>query len=439
MILIVGIFGANFSMAQNDRQPNIVLINVDDISAKEFAAYGGNMKLPAVEQLAKEGVQFKTAWASPECVPSRAVLLTGTYPHNNGNYQNQIRPDTSFLENPKHTLLFPTMKAAGYSCGMFGKMHHERNRDPKIYQADDYCLWKMWDGHDGPNHRYWHPSLVANGEGIKTTKEDFGPEIVFNYLLDFIDKSVANDKPFFAYCPAILAHQEKKVNENKWFFPDMPKIDKNGDRVAGTVKGTLYTMMKFQDHLVGRLIDHLESTGILENTVVIFTADNGTPGYGKGLYPSELGLRVPFIVAHGGVKKHGESDVMIDFTDILPTLLELAGYEGQIKTDGQSFAGYLYDQPNWKQKEYLKMTFMNARWVRNRDWMIDGLGHFWDCRNTADESAFIDATYSDDPFIVAQRRKLQAVLETLPALDEQDPKWNKTTKKLAEVYTSNDH
>lgn len=148
IILIVSIFSANFSMAQNDRQPNIILINVDDISAKEFATYGGNMKLPAVEQLAKEGVQFKTAWASPECGPSRAMLLTGTYPHNNGNYQNQIRPDTSFLENPKHTLLFPTMKAAGYSCGMFGKMHHERNRDPKIYQVDDYCLWKMWKGRD---------------------------------------------------------------------------------------------------------------------------------------------------------------------------------------------------------------------------------------------------------------------------------------------------
>jgi len=415
-------------------KPNIILINVDDISAKELATYGGPMKLPAIEQLAKEGVQFQTAWASPQCGPTRAMLLTGTYPHTNGYLENQVLPEVSFLKDSAYTLLIPTMRASGYACGMFGKMHHERNLDPAIYQVDDYCLWKYWEGQDGPNHRYWHPSLVADGEGIKTNKTDFGPEIVFEHLLKFIHKNTESNQPFFAYCPAILAHQEKRVNSNEWFFPDMPKINDMGQRVEGTVPGTLYSMMKYQDHLVGRLVDHLEEQGVLENTIIMFTADNGTPGYGKGKYENEYGLRVPFIVAHGGVKKHGLSEVMIDFTDVLPTLAEIGGYPQELNTDGHSFARYLFGDPKWEEREYLRMSFMNTKWIRSRDWLIDGLGHFYDCRGTRNESEYQHVTYAEDPAIKAKRGELQQLWNQIPEVDKSSPVWGKTKKKFAEVY-----
>jgi arylsulfatase A-like enzyme len=104
-------------------QPNIILILADDVSADELSPYGGAISMPNLQKLADEGVLFRNTWATPVCAPSRAMLMTGKYPHHTGYYENPVAPVVPFWKDPRHLPVLKMMKEAGYATSMVGKIH----------------------------------------------------------------------------------------------------------------------------------------------------------------------------------------------------------------------------------------------------------------------------------------------------------------------------
>ena len=456
-------FGALSHGAEPTVWPNIIFVLADDISAKDLAAYKSDnphgIKLPMIDRLAREGVMFQTAWSSPMCGPSRAMLHTGKYPYKTGHFENEVAPETPIWRDPRHTLTGRVMQSAGYKNAWYGKIHF--GGTPADYGFDEYCSAQWWDGYDGPHQApgerhagghmysvswYWHPALLADGKGVPTTPEDFGPQIESERLLDFITRH--KEEPFFVYWPTYLPHMAHKPGvpmaaPGSWYYPDVPECDAEGRPTGKKIAGSLASNMQFLDQKLQLIVKRLEDLGILNNTIIMIAGDNGTPGYGKGKFESEVALRVPFIVwGPGLVKPVGPSPVLVDFTDILPTLAELGGAKKPDDVSGHSFAPYLLGKP-FVPRDSIFMQFDNARWLRDQRYLLDGNGRFYDCGAGRDETAgwgelevghplgsagpkkpgvgYKDVTKSTKPEVVAARRRFEEISQKFPGPDYEDP------------------
>lgn len=424
-------------------RPNIIFILADDISARDLSCYGGPVKMPVLDRLARQGVQFNNAWSAPLCGPSRAILHTGKYPHHQGYYENTVTPRVAFYDDPRHLPLLRMAKSAGYVTGMFGKMHF--GDDAGKYGADVHCVYRYWPGYDGPSHStdgrregmygvswYWHPGLILNGVGIPTTADDFGPDIELKQLLTFVEANT--NRPFIAYWPCNLPHMERNPKTGKFSYTAVPELAANGVRTGRKVAGSLQSTMGYLDFLIGQLQNRLQQLGLAENTVVFFTADNGTANGDKGSYERDNALRVPFVISGGPVKPRGLSEVLVDFTDIWPTVANLAGYTGTMNTDGHSFALYVLDQ-SFTPRVTIQMAMNNARWIRDRDWLLDGRGRFFDLRGAAKQIDYKDVSESGDPEVVAARKRFEQLLGDIPLPDENDPLTKNAWKKFRSFKT----
>jgi hypothetical protein len=149
--------------------PNIIFILADDVSACELSPYGGPIAMPNLQKLADEGVLFRQAWSTPLCGPSRAMIMTGKYPHHTGYYENQIWPEVPFWEDPRHLPLLKMMKQAGYDTSMIGKKHYGDDPAAGPLGAADSLIVRYWDGYDGPARR-----LVCRAGEIRPPQE-FAP------------------------------------------------------------------------------------------------------------------------------------------------------------------------------------------------------------------------------------------------------------------------
>ena len=158
--------------------------------------------------------------------------------------------------------------------------------------------------------------------------------------------------------------------------------------------------MQYLDHLLGRLREGLARQGRSKDTIIFFSADNGTADIrgsnqvmDKNSYDRDNGIRVPLVVGGGPVKPRGSSEVLVDFTDFWPTFAQLAGYRGPSNTDGHSFAPYLLGEP-FVPRETIQMAMNNARWVRDNEWLLDGRGRFYDTRGAANRDEYRDVSES---------------------------------------------
>jgi arylsulfatase A-like enzyme len=442
---IVLLAGSGFLVGAEEgtRLPNIILILADDVSADELSPYGGGIAMPNLQKLADDGVLFRNGWSAPLCGPSRAMIMTGKYPHNTGYYENAVMPRIPFEKDPRHLPILKMLKEAGYATSMVGKKHFGAVADVGPYGADDWLIARYWDGHDGPRQNswspnrsdmygvswYWHPGLVRNGQGVPTTEADFGPDLELQHLLDFI-AAQRDRRPFAALWTTNLphkAHDEKRPGELQWYYTDVPELDSEGRRTGGKVAGSIRSNMQYLDHLLGKLRAGLQANGLSDRTIIFFTADNGTADVrggnkdmDKGSYDRDDAIRVPFVVGGGSVKPRGPSDVLVDFTDFWPTCAQLAGYRGPMNTDGHSFAPYLLGEA-FTPRETIQMQMNNARWVRNRDWLLDGRGRFYDTRGAKNRNEYRDVSNSEDPEVIAARRRFEEYLDNIPLPDETDP------------------
>jgi len=316
-----------FGIQAKDRL-NIILIMADDSHADNYGCYGSKFfSTPRLDQLARTGVKFNYCYSEPVCTSSRVKIMTG---------RDGIRNYVQFGTLDKDEITFGNMmKEAGYSTAIAGKwqLHGgERGTLAPACGFDTYCLWN-YPGTE--RSRYWNPSLMRDGKLLKTTEKDYGPDILTDYLIDFIGKNKA--KPFFVYYPMLLVHSP---------FPKTP--DSKNDK--GKSLDNFRDMTLYADKCVGRIVDALEKNGLREKTVVIYTTDNGThrnltypfgseERKGEKAYATDGGTHAPLIInCPGTVPKGVECDDLVDFSDMLPTIADITGAKlPNVKLDGRSF------------------------------------------------------------------------------------------------------
>jgi arylsulfatase A-like enzyme len=331
------------------RQPNILLIMVDDLG-KDWIGYSGgeNIDTPNIDKLAAGGMQLTKVWSMPQCTPTRVTLLTGQYPWRSGwvNHWDVPRWGVGYFDWTHYTTIGHVMKSAGYKTAIAGKWQiNDFRLEPKALEKhgfDDWCVWTGYETGNPPSaKRYWDP-YIHTREGSKTYPGKFGPDLYCDFLIEFM-KQHRRD-PMMLYFPMALTHSPLVHTPNK------PK--------AKTKKGRHIAMVEYTDHLVGRLTTAIADLGLSKDTIVIFTTDNGTSkrllGSVAGQRPSggkaskwEGGVCQPFVVyAPGRVPAGATRDTLVDFTDLLPTFAELGGavLPKDHVVDGKSFAKVLLGQ-----------------------------------------------------------------------------------------------
>ena len=413
------------------KKPNLILIMADDLSAKELSCYGHERhRTPNLDELARTGVQFQTCYTACICHPTRFEIMTGQYGAKNGVYQFAGRPggpDPRSAEEQivNHLTFGKVLKEAGYTTVHAGKWQLS-GKIPKLVVEngfDEYCMWAYvnnlpegvehtggWEGKPGKKTcRYWHPSIVHNGEYVPTKITDYGPDIFTNFLIEFAKKN--REKPFFIYYPMALTHAPyystplTNPNEVEKFRHDKQKFKEN---------------VEYTDLLVGRIVKAIDELGLREDTIIIFTGDNGTGGEGKGT-PTEKGAHVPMIVnCPGRVKPLGISGALVDTTDVMPTLAELAGatLPADHPIDGHSMVPLITGEKN-DTREWIFSYLGDRRVLRTKRWLIeknhpDDFGLMFDCGDSRNGEGYKDVTDSTDPEVVAARQKLLEILATQP-------------------------
>ena len=285
---------------------NVVLIMADDVGYECFSAYGSKeFSTPRLDALAAKGMRFDHCHSTPLCTPSRVNLMTGK-----SNVFNYV----DFGVFPKGEPTFANhFKAQGYATAVAGKwqlLTTQTGISPKEAGFDRHCVWNI---PGTARSRYWKPSLMHDGKVINHGEEKYGSTVIADYLIDFIKTN--KDKPFLAYYPMNLPHNP---------FDPTPR---SKDRKSKNVKRNFIDMVAYMDHCVGRIEDALIELGLRENTLMIFTADNGTNSSltldffgtqrkgGKG-YTHDHGTKVPLIVNLPGRIQAGQVNKdLICFSD----------------------------------------------------------------------------------------------------------------------------
>lgn len=355
--------------------PNIILILADDLGIETINAYGGQYSTPRIDQLAREGAMFRNAHATPLCTPSRTRIMTGR--ENAKNYEA-----FGYL-NPKERTFGNVLKDAGYVTGMVGKWQLSGNgfdgrqgMMPAQAGFDEALLWQV-KTLDAKGSRYWGPTLWSNGRN-RIYESGFGPDMMQAFALDFVTKNQA--KPFFLYYSMVLTHS-----------PFVPTPD---SLTATDPQARFAGMVGYMDRQVGELMDKLAALGLDKNTVVIFTGDNGTaqsitswrngakvPG-GKGT-PTLRGTQVPMIVRWpGSVPAGAIRDALFDFTDVLPTLADIAGAKlDPASVDGRSQLAVI-EGKQAKARDWIFMhyapgwIFEPTRFIFDVEWKLYEGGRF---------------------------------------------------------------
>ena len=311
------------STALAQERPNVILILADDLGYECIGANGGtSYKTPEIDRLAATGVRFERCYAQPLCTPTRVQLMTGQY-----NIRNYGRFGAM---DPKLKTFGNLFKNAGYATCIAGKWQLGRIVDlPKTFGFAEACLWQ----HLRRPGRYKNPGLEINGVPKDFTNGEYGPDIVNNYVLDFIARH--KDVPFFVYYPMMLTHDPYDATPDSRDYAEARRRANKRTTADGT-NIHFADMVAYMDKLVGKVAAHLDTLGIRDKTLLLFAGDNGT---GKGTRSmmgqravigakgtlTEAGMRVPLIANRPGFIPAGNvSSDLIDSTDFLPTLADVA-------------------------------------------------------------------------------------------------------------------
>ena len=345
-VALTAMGGVSQGRSRQRRKSNILFIMVDDLGKEWISSYGAEeIKTPHIDSLAAGGMKFTNAYSMPQCTPSRVTLLTGQYPWRTGwvNHWDVPRWGIGYFDPKRYTTVASLLKNAGYATAAAGKWQINDFRvmpdAMRQHGFDDWCLWTGYETNNPPSaERYWD-AYVNTPEGSQTHKGKFGPDLYADFLIDFAERH--KDEPMFLYWPMCLTHGPLVHT------PDEPDVTEK--------YATHKAMVRYTDTLVGRVVAKLDDLGIRDNTIIIFTTDNGSGGGftatrnghqvkgGKGK-KSEAGVCEPFIVNCPGLVPAGvTTDALTDFTDLLPTFLELAGTRlpKELKIDGASIAPVL--------------------------------------------------------------------------------------------------
>lgn len=420
MLLALFVLGSDLSLVaageqQKSARPNIVLIMADDMGYECVEANGGtSYETPRLNEMAAEGLRFTHCFSQPICTPTRVQIMTGIY-----NQRNYVR--FGLLEW-NQTTFGNVLQKAGYKTCIAGKWQLEGGLDaPHHFGFDKYALWQL----TRRPSRYPSPGLEIMGK-----EEDFpgkyGPDIASDFICDFIEEN--KDEPFLVYYPMILPH---------WPFeptPDSDEWDPKSKGAGNSQKNPRFfvDMVAYTDKMVGKIVDQVDRLGLSENTIILFTGDNGTATSvvskmgdreiqgGKGK-TTDAGMHVPLIARWPGTMPAGQvCNDLIDFTDVFPTLLELAGAEKpkKIELDGRSFAPQLRGEEG-NPRDYIHCWYARnggpegVQFTQDKDWKVYANGSVYHV--SADPLEKQDLQNSLDSLTQEDRGrldKLQAALDT---------------------------
>ena len=412
-----------------DPRPNIILFMADDLGYETLGANGSaSYRTPALDALAASGVRFTNTHSQPLCTPSRVQIMTGRYNHR--NY-------TNFNILPEGEITFAhLLKEAGYATVVVGKWQlwgHERalpeargrGQLPEQAGFDRHLLWQVRNTFT-EGERFADPFVETDGAPAATVPGAYGPDLSADFMLDFIERHAGAepDRPFLAYFPMALTHSP--------FVPTPDSAGWDGDRYAED-PAYFADMVAYMDKIVGRTVAKLEELGLRDNTLVLFTGDNGTSSAitstmtdgtvvqgGKGL-PTNAGTHVPFIASWPARVPGGRvSDALIDFSDFLPSLVEAAGavLPSDRVIDGHSFLPLLRGEvesirdwifcaytPRW-------VGLPNARFARDHRYKLYDDGRFFDLADDVLEERPLQPDALEANAAEA-RDRLQAVLNEM--------------------------
>ena len=377
--------------------PNIIMIMADDAGFELFGPYGTTQySTPHIDRIAAAGTTFTNAYAHPMCTPTRVALMTGKY--GDRNY-------TNWHTLPAGSYTFADyFHSAGYATAITGKWQLEGLPNEPIVPLpgteggdgfDTYCLWDT-----GPNagSHYWNPKIKCDGVFIDTIEDDYGPDIFVDFAADFIEEN--QKRPFFLYYPMVLPH-------TPLVLPPGTTCTDPDDRQC------IYEhMVTRADHNVGRIYEKLESAGLLDNTVLVFTGDNGSNRhavseldgeivYGDKGVTTNAGTKVPLVVWAPGQTGGRVFDDLISFTDFLPTFADAVGVElpEEEEFNGVSFWERLQGNSGapreWLYMYYFSLPYVSSRnipyrspqirFIRDKRYKLYGTGEFYDLEADPDE------------------------------------------------------
>ena len=380
LTILAGLLLGAFPAQAND-QPNIILIMADDMGYEALSSNGSeSCKSPNLDKLAAKGVRFTNCFSNPICTPSRIKLMTGQY-----NVRNYVK--FGWLDREQTTFAHQ-LKAAGYATAIAGKWQLGRDKDsPQHFGFEQSCLWQHTrsgrSNEDGKNidRRFVNPQLEFNGVEKDFTNGEYGPQVCTDFICDFIDKN--KKKPFLVYYPMILTHCpfDPTPDSTDWDPKRLGSTTYKGDR--NDPQRHFRDMVAYADKAVGQIVSQLGKSGVRDNTLIIFTGDNGTdtpivtPWNGKKVVGgkgtmSDTGTRVPLIVNWpAGIRKAGRVvDDLVEFTDVFPTICEVttAKLPKNHPGDGASIVPVLRNQAGARKKDWVYIWYRKQVMVRNKQY-----------------------------------------------------------------------
>ena len=267
------------------RRPNVILLMADDMGYEALACNGGTTyETPKLDAIAAQGMRFTNCYSQPVCTPSRVKIMTG---------RSNARNYTAFgVLIPEERTFGNIMKAAGYKTGISGKWQLSGKGNGTTIKGpgtwmdkcgfDESCMWAYqhylseadFEHYrknaskfiNGGTSRFWNPGVIENGEYRPTTVDDYGPDIYSEFLLDFITKN--RDEEFFYYFPMALTHAP--------FVPTPESADLSEASKFKSDTKHFGDMVRYCGTILERIVKRLDEHGIAEETLVLFTCDNGT-------------------------------------------------------------------------------------------------------------------------------------------------------------------
>lgn len=378
----------------NIKKPNIIYILADDLGYGDLSSYGQKMfTTPNIDKLASEGMLFTQHYAgNTVCAPSRSTLLTGMHTgHTPVRGNKEIHPEGQHPIPDETYTMAEALKKGGYVTGAFGKwgLGYPGSEGDPVNQGFD-----VFYGYNCQRlgHNYYPDHLWSNTDSIPLKgndnhkKDQYAPELIHQKVLSFLEKN--RDTTFFMYVPTIIPHAElaapdsiiakyrgKFLPEKEFKGTDDGPNYRNGYYESQTESHAAFVaMIEVLDNQVGEIMDKVKELGIEDNTIVVFTSDNGPhkeggadpkffnsngpfKGFKRDLY--EGGIRIPMMIKWPGkIQPGSKTDLVSAFWDVFPTFSEAAGLEVPENIDGISFLPTLLNKKEeQKEHEYLYWEF----------------------------------------------------------------------------------
>ena len=426
----------------NPDQPNILFILSDDQGAWAMSCAGNSeLSTPNLDRLAATGVRFENFFcASPVCSPARASILTGQIPSQHGVQDFLRKGNSEFVQKDGmeinymegRTSYVQELSRNGYVCGLSGKWHLGNARLPQF--GFDY-----WNVHAAGGGDYYRAPMIENDNFYQP--EQYVTDVITDHALDFLEDQKDSKAPFSLnvhytapHAPWTRENHPKKIFDDYYensAFDSLPieeihpnQLDK--DSSSATIGNNVenrkaalsgyFTAIGEMDRNIGRILDWLQGNEMLQNTLVIFTADNGMNmghhgiwGKGNGTYPPNMfdtAVKIPTLISRPGYIPQGVvCDELLSQYDFSPTILDYVGidHKDDAELPGTSFSNLLMDKPFGRNKPVFVMDeYGPTRMIRTSAWKYvhrynDDPNELYDLNNDPEEvsNLFEDPNYEE--------------------------------------------